>query len=151
MLTIISPFLSLFSSKTQRSKRSVPTQNAAAVSTGPSSLQIKGFRVEHADKEPKHGDDNVPELQQGTNAVLRLFGSGFTEQTTITFTEERHSFGGPCQMAKTDPFHVIKESVTPNGDSVLVQIRVPKTTEHFYFCARQAENDTVGLVRGNCT
>lgn len=149
MLTRISSFLSLFSSKTQRSKRSLIL--SPAQSSGSSSLQIKGFRVEHADKEPKHGDDNVPELQQGTNAVLRLFGSGFTEQTTITFTEERHTFGGPCQMAKTDPFHVIKESVTPNGDSVLVQIRVPKTTEHFYFCARQAENDTAGLVRGNRT
>lgn len=94
----------------------------------------------------KHGDDNVPELLQGTTAVLRLFGSGFTEQTTITFTEEHNEFGGPCQMAKTGAFHVITESLTANGDSVLVEIRIPKTTENFYICARQAENTTAGLV-----
>lgn len=110
-------------------------------------MQIKGFRVEEADKEPKHGDNNVPELLQGTSAVLRLFGSGFTEQTVITFTEERHAFGGPCQMAKTDAFHVIKDSVTRTGDSALVQIKVPKTDQHFYFCARQAEATNASLVR----
>lgn len=80
-------------------------------------------------------------------AVLRLFGSGISERTIITFTEERNELGGPCQMTKTDSFHIIKDSVTKAGDSALVEIKVPKTTEHFYFCARQAENETTGLVR----
>lgn len=125
----------------------MPSLSAETPDSSKSALKIKGFRVEQADKEPRHGDNDVPELQQGTNAVLRLFGSGFTEQTTITFTEERSEFGGPCQMAKTEAFHVIKDSVTALGDSALVQIKVPKTTEHFYFCARQAENTTASLVR----
>lgn len=109
-------------------------------------MQIKGFRVESSDRPPNHGEDNIPELQQGTMATLRLFGSGITEQTTITFTEERNEFGGPCQMTKTDPFHVIKDSVTATGESALVEIKVPKTTQVIYFCVRQAENITTGLV-----
>lgn len=125
-------------------KRDIPLAFPAKATT--QQLQIKGYRVESSDREPNHGEDNIPELLQGTMATLRLFGSGFSEQTTITFTEERNEFGGPCQMTKTDPFHVIKDSVTANGESALVEIKVPKTTQVIYLCARQAENKTAGLV-----
>lgn len=137
-----------------RSKRDVVSVAAAptnsnplsgpAVDGGATRLQIKGFRIEQSDKDPKHGDDNVPELQQGTNALLRLFGTGITDQTTIIFTEEKNEYGGPCQVTITESFHVIRESVT--GESALVQVKLPKVGGSLYFCARQAENRTIGLV-----
>lgn len=136
-----------FRTTQNRLKRNVPAPNWTVTGANAPQLQIKGFRIESSDKEPSHGDDNIPELLVGSTAVLRLFGSGFTEQTAITFTEELSEFGGPCQISKTELFHVQKDSVTPHGDSVLVEIRIPKTTKHFYFCARQAENTTAGLVR----
>lgn len=135
----------------QRVKRDAPSLSGPIPtplnSITSAELQIKGFRVESSDRAVTLGDDNVPELLQGTMAVLRLFGSGFTNQTIITFTEERHEFGGSCQISNTGAFEVIKGSVTPLGDSALVEIKIPKTTQRFYFCARQGENTTAGLVR----
>lgn len=100
-------------------------------------LKITGYRVESSDKHLNLDDMNVPQLLTGSWATLRLFGTGFTDHTTIIFTEEHHDFGGPCQVTNTESFLVDKESLAPG--TVLVRIRAPKTSNYLFFCAREAE------------
>lgn len=70
-------------------------------------------------------------------ATFRLFGSGFSERTVVTFTEEIGVYGGSCQLPSSGQFRVIKDSVAL--DTVLVETFMPKGTTDFYFCTKEAE------------
>lgn len=68
------------------------------------SLKIFGFNVIEADKaEMEHG---IPVLKAGSKVTLRLFGNGFTKQTTIGLTSEPHEIGAKCIKIVTDMFKV---------------------------------------------
>lgn len=69
-------------------------------------LEIEALRVEHADRDPSFSEDGIPELLAETEAVLRVFGTGLTEDTLITFTHKSSAFGGPCQFPVTQSFKV---------------------------------------------
>lgn len=69
-------------------------------------LEIEALRVEHADRDPSFSDDGIPELLAETEAILRIFGNGLTEDTLITFTHQSGAYGGPCQFPVTQSFKV---------------------------------------------
>lgn len=69
-------------------------------------LQIEALRVEHADREPSFSEDGIPELLAETESILRVFGTGLTEDTLITFTHRPSPHGGPCQFPVTQSFKV---------------------------------------------
>lgn len=68
-------------------------------------LRIEGLRIESSDKGVEM-ENGVPDIISDSNAVLRLFGFGLTENTVITFTHETNAFGGSCQLPSTDRFKV---------------------------------------------
>lgn len=104
-------------------------------------LRIDGYRIESSDRQPSYSDDGIPEFRIGTSVTIRIFGSGITEKTIITFTEESHLRGGSCLIPATGQFSVIKGSVY--GDSIaLVNFKVPIAKSYLYMCARYAESDT---------
>lgn len=51
-------------------------------------------------------ENGVPDIISNSNAVLRLFGSGLTVNTVITFTHEIHKYQGSCQLPSTERFKV---------------------------------------------
>lgn len=69
-------------------------------------MLIEGLRIESSDKEPIHGDEGIPRILAGTNAVIRLFGQGFTNDTVITFTDVLAERGAICDKIKTKEFPV---------------------------------------------
>lgn len=69
-------------------------------------LTIDGFRIEHADKEPELVD-GVPEVRVGSKIVLRIFGSGITKFTFITFTSDPGDYGETCSLTIPAKFKVI--------------------------------------------
>lgn len=90
-----------------------------------------GFRIEEAEKEPQI-DDGVPVLRSGSTVTLRLFGTGFSDKSTIGLTSERLDFGKTCnQMISTGFFKLKLESST----NALVQIILPKSTVELFICA----------------
>lgn len=84
-----------------------------------------------------YSDDGVPELMSSRMATFRLFGTGFSERTVVTFTEEVGVYGGSCQLPSSGQFRVVKDSLTPT--TVLVETYMPKGSTNFYFCTKEAE------------
>lgn len=68
------------------------------------SLKIIGFHVIDADKPGM--EDGIPVLKADSKVKLRLFGDGFTEQTTIGLTSEPLELGAKCIKIVTDTFKV---------------------------------------------
>lgn len=94
-------------------------------------LQIVGYRIEEAEKEPEI-DDGVPVLRAASKVTLRLFGFGFTDETTIGMTSEKLDFGKTCnQMISTGFFKIQLESST----NAKVQIILPKNSVELFICA----------------
>lgn len=102
-------------------------------------MKIVGFRIEHADKEPEI-DDGVPVLRSGQHVVLRLFGFGFANTTTIGLTSERLEYGVSCNMmVPTGFFTIIRESST----NAKVEVLLPRYTAELYMCATNNPGDVI--------
>lgn len=68
-------------------------------------LRIEGLRIEFSDN-AFDIEDGVPDLISESNAVIRIFGTGLSKSTVITFTHETNIFGGSCQLPSTERFKV---------------------------------------------
>ncbi|CAO1387041.1 unnamed protein product [Diamesa tonsa] len=95
-------------------------------------LHIDGFRVEHADKDPTL-EDGVSVVKTGTQILLRLYGSGITSHTVITFTRQIYEPGGTCQLTTANLYKVVEGSLTER--SALFEINL-ENDGLFYFCAK---------------
>lgn len=94
-------------------------------------MKVAGYRIEAAEKEPEI-DDGVPVLRAGTKVTLRLFGLGFTNETTVGLTSEKLEFGHTCnQMISTGFFKLQLESPT----NAKVEIILPKHSVELFICA----------------
>lgn len=101
-------------------------------------IRIDGVRVEKSDKSIDYNDDNIPEFISSTRATLRLFGSGFTENLMIAFTEESNTRGGACEGASGGKFPVRKDDLRDH--TALVDILVPVASKTPYFiCAKNKD------------
>lgn len=69
-------------------------------------VRIEGIRVETAEKEPLYTEEGIPEILTDSPATLRLFGTGITKDTVITFTDIPQERGSICDKIKTKEFHV---------------------------------------------
>lgn len=111
--------------------------------------RIDGIRIETSERDPSFTDEGVPELMSGKKAVFRLFGSGFSDRTVITFTEEQNVYGGSCLLPASGQFKVKPESLERN--TVLVEVVMPKGDTFFYFCTKTAEENGTNYVSDGCT
>lgn len=103
-----------------------------------SGVRVDGFRVEHSDKSVSYSDDGIPEFIGLSRATLRLFGSGFTDEMMIAFTEESSSRGGPCLGASGGKFPVRKNGLKDH--TVLVDVLVPIAIKTpYYICAKNKD------------
>ncbi|XP_066991893.2 unextended protein isoform X3 [Anabrus simplex] len=119
-----------------------PPEAAETVKTVVDPLRVTGVRVEQSDREAIHGDDGVVQLLAGSKAVLRLFGSGFSNYTQITVTTQKQK-REPCMYPEPSVLMVDPNSVTEY--SALVNFEVPKGGEPgtmYYFCVRENNNFT---------
>lgn len=103
-------------------------------------IRIDGVRVEGSDHEVTYTDDGVPELMGGTRVTFRLFGSGFSNRTVVTLTEESTVYGGGCIQPSSGQFRVQSASLERN--TMLVEMTMPRGKTYFYFCTKNAEEDS---------
>lgn len=102
-------------------------------------IRVDGMRVESADQSVHYDDENVPELITRTNAKLRLFGCGFTDQTVITFTKQMNDKNGACLLPASGQFKVETEGLLEY--TAVVKIVVPNADQSsYYFCVKNAED-----------
>lgn len=120
---------------------SKPTEKDAA---GDNVIHVIGIRVETSEREATYTDGGVPELMAYTKVLFRFFGSGFSEKTIVTLTEEERFYGGSCILPATGQFSVVSGSVT--GQTMLVEMMMPKGASFFYFCTKNAEATGAKLV-----
>lgn len=69
-------------------------------------IHIEGLRIDTADKEPSHDEKGIPRILAGTKAVIRLFGTGITKDTLISFTDVPADRGVICDKIKSNEFPV---------------------------------------------
>lgn len=81
-----------------------PKGFAAPVPTGP--IKLMGLRVEESDKEPKIVDELIISVLRETNFLLRLFGTGFTNDTIIAYTHTPGEYGETCDHLLTGEYRV---------------------------------------------
>lgn len=102
-------------------------------------IRIDGMRVEKAVKSVEYDDDNIPELISRSNARIRLFGCGFTDQTVITFTKQNNDRNGACLLPSSEQFRVSDEGLLEY--TAVVDIVVPNAEPTpYYFCVKNAED-----------
>lgn len=78
-------------------------------------IHIEGLRIDTADKEPSHDAEGIPRILAGTKAVIRLFGTGITKDTLITFTDMPAERGVVCDKIKSNEFPVSIAVRTKDG------------------------------------
>ncbi|XP_020286791.1 metal transporter CNNM4 [Pseudomyrmex gracilis] len=125
-----------FPRKYLRARRDAPLSPLAQIETNNyMPLFIEGLRVESADKEPSYNEKGIPEILVETNAVIRLFGTGFTPDTVITFTDMLAKRDTLCDKIKSKEFPV--ESI--EGNTATVRVVLPASVEKptFYICAKR--------------
>ncbi|EFN86431.1 Metal transporter CNNM2 [Harpegnathos saltator] len=117
-----------------RSRRNDPlTQpDDSETSQNDTDMHIEGLRVEMADKEPSYNDEGIPEILVGTKAVIRLFGTGITKDTLITFTDVPAKRGTVCDKIKSNEFRVEKVE----GSTATISVILPPGSP-FYICAKK--------------
>lgn len=106
-------------------------------------LQVNGLRVETADRDPSYDDDGVPVLLAHTQAVLRLFGTGFNNGTLVTVTQSTGARGDHCEFPVADEFPVEADSLSEF--SALVRFRVPGVNRpgaSYYVCVKNGLDPT---------
>lgn len=111
---------------------------------GDNVIRVVGIRVETSDREATYTDGGVPELMAYTKVVFRFFGSGFSEKTLVTLTEVKNIYGGSCILPATGQFPIVPGSVS--GQTMLVEMLMPKGQGYFYFCTKNAEADGTNQV-----
>ncbi|XP_054013129.1 unextended protein [Hylaeus anthracinus] len=115
-----------------RRANSLPTVNNLVDEQVHKGVFIEGLRIEIADKDPSYSADGIPELLAGSKAVIRLFGFGITEDTLITFTDERGKRGQICEKIKTDEFLV----KNVRNHTATIDVVLPLGSP-FYVCVKQ--------------
>ncbi|XP_071569553.1 unextended protein isoform X1 [Temnothorax nylanderi] len=95
-------------------------------------IHIEGLRVDMADKEPSHDEKGVPRILAGSKAVIRLFGTGITKDTLITFTDVPGERGFVCDKIKSNEFPVENVEET----TAIVHVVLPLGSS-FYVCAKR--------------
>lgn len=126
-------------SRDRRNPSVIPTTVRSDNKCRSNEIRIDGMRVESSDKTVEYDDENIPELITKTNARLRLFGCGFTDQTVITFTKQINDREGACLLPASGQFRVISTGLLEY--TALVDIVVPNADQTpYYFCVKNAED-----------
>ncbi|XP_041988954.1 unextended protein-like [Aricia agestis] len=111
--------------------------NAVIIASGP--VTLMGLRIEESDKEPKIVDEMVPSVLSNTNFNLRLFGSGFGDNTVIAFTHVPEKYGSKCHFLISGEYKVTKAE----KDSALFILKAPPPTDDykFYICTKNSADE----------
>ncbi|KAG7298440.1 hypothetical protein JYU34_018066 [Plutella xylostella] len=101
-------------------------------------VKVVGLRVEEADKEPKIVDGVIPSVLRNTKFSLRLFGSGFTDDTVIAFTHEPAEYGTICHHLVKGEYKTFKAE----ADAAFFELLAPPPLDDykFYICAKNTES-----------
>ncbi|XP_066595626.1 unextended protein isoform X2 [Prorops nasuta] len=105
------------------------------------SIHIEGLRIETADKDPSYTEEGVPEILAGSKVVIRLFGTGITENTFITFTDSPSPAGAICDKIRSKEFQVFDVQ----DNTAIAEITLPLGSP-FFICVKNAierDNDLV--------
>ncbi|KAH1012285.1 hypothetical protein HUJ05_011468 [Dendroctonus ponderosae] len=102
------------------------------------SIRIKGLRLEASPKEIEYDENGVPGVLADLQHTVRLFGEGFTEGMTVTFTTEKGTFGEMCYLPIAKGFPIENGSLFGNSS---VQLKVtlpvlPASADAFYLCVK---------------
>ncbi|KAH1005171.1 hypothetical protein HUJ04_006205 [Dendroctonus ponderosae] len=102
------------------------------------SIRIKGLRLEASPKEIEYDENGVPGVLADLQHTVRLFGEGFTEGMTVTFTTEKGTFGEMCYLPIAKGFPIENGSLFGNSS---VQLKVtlpvlPANADAFYLCVK---------------
>ncbi|XP_069698503.1 unextended protein-like isoform X2 [Periplaneta americana] len=105
-------------------------------------VQVIGLRVETADREPTYGEDGIPVLLAHSRAVLRLFGTGFNNNTLVTVTQNPGERGQRCEFPIDDEFPVDVDHLSEY--SAVIDFRVPavnKPQAAYYVCIKSRSGE----------
>ncbi|XP_045489776.1 unextended protein [Pieris rapae] len=108
-------------------------------------IKLLGLRVDESEKEPKIIDGVIPSVLSEKEFVLRLFGEGFTEDTTIVFTSHPQEYGTSCHFQYGTYYKTSKLE----GDSAIFKLKVPEPEQDltFYICAsNNATDETADFI-----
>ncbi|RLU26364.1 hypothetical protein DMN91_000158 [Ooceraea biroi] len=103
---------------------------------------IEGLRIETANK-PIYSEEGIPQILVGSTAVIRLFGTGITEDTLITFTDVPAERGAVCDKIKSNEFPV--ENVEKS--TAIVRVVLPPGSA-FYVCVKRPIYERENLMKG---
>ncbi|XP_029669173.1 metal transporter CNNM4 isoform X2 [Formica exsecta] len=115
-----------------RMRRDDPSLDKSLTSQNYTDTHIDGLRVESAEKEPSYGENGIPQIRAGTKAIIRLFGTGITPDTLISFTDVKAKRGSVCDKIKSNEFPV--ENVEETTATVHVVLPLGSS---FYVCAKR--------------
>lgn len=97
-------------------------------------LSILGIRVDSSGS-AEYEEEGIPSLLVGSEAILRIFGSGITSSTVIALTRDVNKPGGSCLLPVTKTFPIIEGSNT-DGRTALVKVVMPDFKTQMYICAK---------------
>ncbi|KAK7086719.1 Metal transporter cnnm2, partial [Halocaridina rubra] len=101
----------------------------------PSSLRVSSLRVEAHDKGLAY-EDLAGSILVDTDADVRFFGVGFTNETEFLFTSYKGEYGTPCGAHTTKVFRI--SSIGEDWATATIQLPVMTTNQsRWYLCAQK--------------
>ncbi|XP_066905221.1 unextended protein isoform X3 [Halyomorpha halys] len=104
-----------------------------------SSLRMFGYTVVSSDS-PMDADENgVPSLLAGSVNLLRLFGTGWENDTYFVLTHKPGRSGEVCEFPVTEKQQIDQESLLEGMNTALLKLELSEkldTDIPYYFCAR---------------
>lgn len=103
-----------------------------------SKVVLYGLRLESSSSAPEFSDEGVPRLLVKTQAVLRLFGRGWTPHTLFVLTGKPGNPGDMCEFPVGDVLKIVPDPGSENTG--LVTLSLPPLGQSaivYYICTKE--------------
>uniref|UniRef100_A0A8D8YKD0 Metal transporter CNNM2 n=1 Tax=Cacopsylla melanoneura TaxID=428564 RepID=A0A8D8YKD0_9HEMI len=108
-----------------------------------SHVELYGLRLESSSSSPEFSDEGVPRLLVNTQAVFRVFGRGWTDDTLFVLSGNAGNKGDMCEFPVGQVIKIDVETKTET--TALIQLSLPflgQSKSIYYMCTK--ENRTHG-------
>ncbi|XP_030755614.1 metal transporter CNNM4 [Sitophilus oryzae] len=109
----------------------------------PTSIRIRGLRLEATEKESEFDESGVPIVLADSPSTFRLFGDGLVYDMTVTFTSESGNYGDPCFLPVIKGFAIENDSLTPTSGVIKLSLPPLHNAETFYVCVKSGPPNSI--------
>ncbi|XP_022904429.2 unextended protein [Onthophagus taurus] len=102
-------------------------------------IKVSGIKVESSNNGIETDSDGIPSIFIETPSVIRIFGSGFTQNTIVAFTNVRMLPGDVCTVFPSPTIYPV-DHVSEEKDTASINVILPEKVvgDTLYLCVKES-------------